>query len=70
MQATIFKNDSFVRQASLQPIEALAGHYFLQFSSVLLTSKSPNAAKCNFDAVLDREGLESLQRLLNAALND
>jgi hypothetical protein len=68
MKSTISQNDSFVREASLRPIEALDGCFSLQFASVMLTARDPNASRRNFEAILDREGLVSLQRLLDAVL--
>ena len=68
MKSIISQNDSFVREASLQPIEALDGCFSLKFVSVLLDAKEPNASRRNFEAILDLEGLVSLQRLLDVAL--
>ena len=68
MQITISKNDSFIRHASLHPIDAIDGQFFLQFSSVLLTSKNPDAANRNFEAVLDLDGLLALKRLIDEVL--
>ena len=68
MKTIISENDSFVREASIQSIDALDGHFCLQFASVLRTARNPNTSNLNFEAILDREGLASLQRLLDAAL--
>jgi hypothetical protein len=68
MKTIIFKNDSFVREAIIEPVDSLEGLFSLQFCGVLLASKDPNASHRNFEAILDRAGLESLQRLLDAVL--
>jgi hypothetical protein len=68
MKTIISQNDSFVREAVIDPIDCLAGHFSLQFRSVLLTARNPGASNCNFEAILEREGLQSLKDLLDAVL--
>ena len=69
MKAIIVSSDNFVREATIQSIDALMGTFSLQFHSRLLSAKNPDGSQRNFEAILDREGLKSLKRLLDAALD-
>ena len=68
MKAIVSQNDSFVREAVIESVGALDGHFSLRFYSLLLTATNPTASHRNFEAILNREGMESLKDLLDAAL--
>ena len=68
MKTSVSQNEVFYREAEIEPIEALPDHFTLKFHSVLLSARSPNSPQRNFEAILDRQGVESLRDLLDAIL--
>jgi hypothetical protein len=68
MKARITHAGDFVREVELLPIAAQPGSFHLQFSSQLSSARNPEEWQRNFGLVLQRDELETLRDLINAAL--
>jgi hypothetical protein len=68
MKALITHAGDFIREAQVNPIEAVPGSYWVQFRSQMASARQPHEWRNNFDLVLQKHELEALRDLIDAAL--
>lgn len=69
MKTTITKAGDFIRDVEVNRIEALDQTYHVEFTSLLLNAKDPDAVQRNFSVILKKYELATLRDVIDRALS-